>query len=385
VRLGCRVNLRREDLIHLITKARRQLHNIVRVYQTEQVEQATQDRAFQALALLGRQLFNRLFEQGPANSSTRQIGRWIQSNLPRGSVLQVIDRARDFVFPWSLVYDRIPWQDGQMREKIDTAGFWGARFQIELLTEDLLAAYMDKGAEIEAPDGLQVGVGINDLIAWGEEQRGYFEDLAGASGGKVTYTVVDSSPELIEFLERGDQHILYVFCHGFTERMATDIQLGDDLLGEFKAWLRTLDPKQREMLKSQERSLFDVSDSWIKLTYGEVPLTMMEHYAAKRFASAPLVFLNMCESAQVLPSLSGGFIPFFIQHGARGVIGTECPMTSTFAHPFAKEFFGRFLRGRPVGQILWEMRRECLALGNPLGLAFTLYCDANLRLEDAVL
>ena len=78
-------------------------------------------------------------------------------------------------------------------------------------------------------------------------------------------------------------------------------------------------------------------------------------------------------------------IPFFIYHGARGIIGTECPMTTTFAHPFAKEFFRRFLNGQPVGEILWEMRRGSLEMGNPLGLAYTLYCDANLKLKKAVL
>jgi hypothetical protein len=102
-----------------------------------------------------------------------------------------------------------------------------------------------------------------------------------------------------------------------------------------------------------------------------------------------LVFLNMCESAQVLPSLSDGFVPFFIAHGARGVIGTECPMTATFAGPFAQEFFRRFFAGQPVGRILLDLRREYLRLepdeagnprGNPLALAYTLYCDADLRL-----
>jgi hypothetical protein len=95
--------------------------------------------------------------------------------------------------------------------------------------------------------------------------------------------------------------------------------------------------------------------------------------------------LNMCESAQVLPSLSGGFIPFFLQRGARSVIGTECPMTSTFADPFAREFFYRFLRGGTVGHILWELRRKYLEEGNPLGFAYTLYGNAGTKLSKAIL
>jgi hypothetical protein len=112
---------------------------------------------------------------------------------------------------------------------------------------------------------------------------------------------------------------------------------------------------------------------------------MMEYYAAPKLAYGPLVFLNMCESAQVLPSLSGGFIPFFLQRGARCIIGTECPMTATFADPFARIFFRRFLQGQPVGNILWNLRQEYMKEGNPLGLAYTLYGDASTKLDKAII
>jgi hypothetical protein len=59
-------------------------------------------------------------------------------------------------------------------------------------------------------------------------------------------------------------------------------------------------------------------------------------------------------------------------------------MTSTFADPFAREFLRRFFEGQPVGRILLDLRREFLAKGNPLGLAYTLYCDADVRLASGV-
>lgn len=388
VHLSCRVTLRREDLVHLITKARRQLYSIARspAYQKDiQVAKPTRDKALSSLALLGRQLYSRLFEIGGPDSSARQVGAWIKDNLPEGSTLQIIDRAHDFVFPWSLVYDEVPWDESGLHESVDLRGFWGWRYKTELLTEQLLDTYRLSGVEIDVAEKLQVGVGLNEEIAWGEDQRSFFDSLGTDSGDRAEYPVFDSSPELTRFLQEGNRHILYLFCHGFTERMVTDIQIQDDLLGEFKAWLRTLDPEERAALRHQEDSIPNVSDSWIKLTFGQVPLTMMEYYASPHWAYTALVFLNMCESAQVLPSLSGGFIPFFIQRGVRGVIGTECPITSTFAHPFSQAFFRRFLRGQAVGHIFWELRREFLEQGNPLGLAYTLYCDANLKLKEAVL
>jgi len=392
IRLGCHVELRREDLIHLITKTRRQLYNITRLepfHTASAIKEPTRRKVLSALALLGRQLYSRLFELGGPDTSARQIAAWIkdEKNLPEGSTIQVIDRTGDFVFPWSLVYDEIPWDQDGLPRKAALDGFWGYRYRIELLTEDLLQTYQASGVEVEVDvdSGLQVGVGLNEQIPWSQAQRGFFNELDDQCAERAGYHFFDTSTALTQFLKNGNRHIFYVFCHGFTERMATDIQIGDDLIGEFKSWLNTIPDEQRQDFKDQAETLFEVSDSWIKLTYGTVPLTMMEHFAAPRFNYAPLVFLNMCQSAQVLPSLSGGFIPFFLKRGARMVIGTECPMTSAFADPFAREFFQRLLQGQKIGSVLWELRREFLDQGNPLGLAYTMYGDANCQLSETIL
>jgi hypothetical protein len=68
-------------------------------------------------------------------------------------------------------------------------------------------------------------------------------------------------------------------------------------------------------------------------------------------------------------------------------------MTATFAGPFAQEFFRRFFAGQPVGKIMLDLRRELLVMdpdkasnprGNPLALAYTLYCDTDLRLAEGI-
>jgi len=131
--------------------------------------------------------------------------------------------------------------------------------------------------------------------------------------------------------------------------------------------------------------LFDVSDSWLRLTRGKIPLTMLKETVPSEFSRHPLVFLNMCESAQVLPSLSDGFVPFFLRRGARAVIGTECSMNTVFADYFARAFLALFFQGESVGRILLTLRRRYLKGGNPLALAYTLYSDADLRLDGRVL
>jgi CHAT domain-containing protein len=102
----------------------------------------------------------------------------------------------------------------------------------------------------------------------------------------------------------------------------------------------------------------------------------------------PIVVLNMCESAQVTPSLSEGFIPFFLEQGASAVVGTECPMTTSFGHPFAEALFYSLLRGDSLGEALLKARRKFLQPGEfmaPLGLAYTLYGPATLRYQPPLL
>jgi hypothetical protein len=398
VRLPCRITLRREDLAHLITKARRQLYNIARSpdYLLNVAGSPTAYRqSMRALATIGRQLYHKLFRPRDRESSAAAVERWIQEgSLKPDSTIQIVDRAGDFVFPWALVYDGKPWKE----RDIDPHVFWGVRYQIEVLSEPL-AKRLGEGKPVIDTKQLSLGVGLYDHLRGARQQRSFFRRLSGAAGAQVKMDLFNNVDRLQQLLQDPDQHLLYFFCHGFTERMAADIQLGDDLVAGFQAWHKSLPREQQadiDEAMSHADALFDVSDSWLQLTNGTAPLTMMEDTlldAKAQFRNGPLVFLNMCESAQVLPSLSDGFIPFFIAHGARGVIGTECPMTATFADPFAREFFRRFFAGQPVGKILLDLRRELLIMepdedgnpsGNPLALAYTLYCDADLRLAEGI-
>ena len=96
----------------------------------------------------------------------------------------------------------------------------------------------------------------------------------------------------------------------------------------------------------------------------------------------PIIFLNMCHSAALVPSMTRGLLRLFLDCDAAVVIGTESAMTSVFAHAFALELFKHLFGGSDVGTALWRARRHFLAenLRNPLGLAYTLYGRATAKL-----
>ena len=94
---------------------------------------------------------------------------------------------------------------------------------------------------------------------------------------------------------------------------------------------------------------------------------------------------ELTENGELRPEFYDGFIPYFMAKGARGVVGTECKTPAVFASEWALRFFPRFLDGEPLGDIFLELRREFHTQhGNPLGLLYNLYCDADTRIQPGL-
>jgi hypothetical protein len=379
VELSCQVHMTRDDLTHLITKARRQLYNVAQTFDLLQEQDVRAYRlATRALAQVGRQLYLKLF----ASESARALRDWMEESLPDGSCIQIVDLAGDFCFPWSLVYTSQPWDEG---EPVDVTRFWGWRYEVVILTSQMLDTYRRAQALMHTDDPLRVSVGLYERLVGAAQQRAFFAELDSRSDHQVVPEIVTNRRKMGRRLADADQDLYYFYCHGYTERIATDIQLDADLVSHFVQQAALTAEERPQSVREHLEDLFDVSDSWLRLTRGKIPLTMLKETVPGEFSQYPLVFLNMCESAQVLPSLSDGFVPFFLQRGARAVIGTECSMNTVFADEFSRAFLARFFQGESVGMILLMLRRHFLEEGNPLALAYTLYADASLRLDEQVL
>ncbi|WP_214405678.1 hypothetical protein [Pseudonocardia lacus] len=71
----------------------------------------------------------------------------------------------------------------------------------------------------------------------------------------------------------------------------------------------------------------------------------------------------------------------FAKAEASGLLGTEIAVPEQLAQAVADRFFVLFAQGEEVGRIIRKVRLDLLAGGNPLGLAYTPYCMAALRLS----
>jgi hypothetical protein len=97
--------------------------------------------------------------------------------------------------------------------------------------------------------------------------------------------------------------------------------------------------------------------------------------------SAPLILLNGCHTAELTPQSPVSFVDSFAAANAGGVIGTEITLDQRLANEAAELLWGHVAAGDVgVGEAVRRLRCDLLDKGNLVGLAYTAYCSADLRL-----
>ena len=93
------------------------------------------------------------------------------------------------------------------------------------------------------------------------------------------------------------------------------------------------------------------------------------------FGDHPLVILNACGTSPRHPLTTRNMVRKLLEHGARGVVTTECIVPDALAAAFTEEFYPRLLNGQELGDALFETRHAllCDSYNNPLGLLYALY------------
>jgi hypothetical protein len=222
-----------------------------------------------------------------------------------------------------------------------------------------------------------------------ELQKTLLVKYQDASAGRleITSPISDQNSLFKALVRDPSAHLIYFYCHGYAASPPGPLR--PDGIQQLKQQLEALPAD------SPERVAFDTlltltakmnDESWIYVggsQINESELTRQKFFEKKR----PIVFLNMCQSADLLPSMSAGLVRVFLDHNASAVIGTESPMTGVFANAFAEVVLDSLFGGDDIGTALWKGRRQFLGpdLRNPLGLAYTLYGRATACLGSAPL
>jgi hypothetical protein len=337
--------------------------------------------ALARMAEVGRDTWNALFAGGGGvGQSLNAIGRMLEDNPPApGAPIQIVclEPSVDFVFPWTLLYLK-PYAKGEVP---DPENFWGYRYAIEMRNLLLLGDRPRRRPSKIAyavwrkfgPLSVRQGTMLAALVATRPDD--IFVSEPPIEGGELFVTTLDAD----------DLDLLYVFAHGYTRARG----LGS--LAVLKDWLAkklagssatALDDELSALRDNLEEIGRTNADDWIKLT--QSTLTYKQLLKSRgRLNRRPIVFLNMCHSAQVNPGLAEGFVSYFLQRGACAVVGTECPIPAFFADTFAEQVFKELAKGGSLGKAVYEARKTC-SIGNPLALAYSLYGYADARITEPV-
>ena len=308
--------------------------------------------------------------------------RMLKESLREPGTIQ-ISRAghTEFVFPWALLYD-IPislgasnyalcpsvdeWVESKTGADATTDrcpydhkenticpfGFWGFKHVVE--QPPSLPSQGELPVVIQATNQPpRLLMGLNRALNRRLVEK-HLETLTRLD--LLSLSECDTLPALLERLRDAELEVLYFYCHG------KRVTLEPSGLS-----LPALEIGNGERIYPSDITQWAAGDKW--------PSDHWRH-------TAPLVFINGCRTAELTPEMLVNFVDAFAGAHAAGVIGTEIPVHQQVANEAAEVFFSHFQRETNVGKALQQMRFQLLRKGNLIGLAYTPYCSADLRLSS---
>ncbi len=326
------------------------------------------------LAYVGNALFRSVFYREETIDLTREL-RQALADTP-SAVIQIARLSSDFVFPWDGIYDRrlmidrdknqvcleplkfktpeeglascVHCSHGDDPNVICLAGFWGFRHIVEqplsVIKKDgkptSIVREIKAGGHPKVTIHVYVGEDFKLRLA---HQEWIVKQIKQKNGEA---SVADELEKVYGGLKQAQQ-LCYFYCHG-----------GSTPDGK-KPWLTV---GKGDQLVPSNLSGLGLEDHW-------------------RFNNVrPLVFINGCHTVEFTPEALSNFLPEFGAAGASGIIGTEVTVFEPLAVEFGQGLIQAFLNGEPIGKAIQKLRWQLLLKRNVLGLVYTPYCYADLKL-----
>ena len=271
------------------------------------VARPTFRRYLDELRRLGLHAWSLLFGDrfGDQSGASEDLGNLLSAmHFSEGTHVQITygDMYNNFVFPWSILYPPINDSD-----PVDPFLFWGARYQIEQVRKGPIQDQLKE-------EPISVLFALDQAFGSSATQKELFETYVAAARNRVSVTspISTQSDLFSELVRKPPAHLIYFYCHGYTS--AGPGSLRPDGIQRLKKRIEDLKPdsperKLHETLLSLIAKMRD--ESWIFIGESEVRESQLSRQKFFQKPRRPIVFLNMCQSAALLPSMTSGFVRLF--------------------------------------------------------------------------
>lgn len=354
------------------------------------------------LADYGSKLFGLIFNNviPPAGQTQLEWIGQLQSAVAESATIQVSRTSpAQYIFPWGLVYDHPlvdeknymfckiiaeEWgpngrrkdgpiatacphrhEDFHQQDIICPYGFWGLRHRIEQppslpidgQAQPEASRTIGSGPKLDFHAGFTFDTKLDqNLIASHIAKLGAIPGLQFAPPPARDWTGVRAALKAPQ--------VAYFLCHGEFDAARKESYLG--------VGLRDADLEHRVYVSKLNAfmmtALFD-RNQWKRI--------------------APLIVINGCHTTDLAPGQLLNFVSSFASAGASGIIGTEVSVILPVAVEVGEMLFTGLTqsdvadptKNRAVADVIRSIRWQLLNRGNLLGLAYTPYCFADLRVR----
>ena len=326
------------------------------------------------LALLGSVLWGAIVP-------CRDDRRYLREQLAHRATIQIA-RVGKVVFPWALVYDiprelaerwtlcplleqweakrgelatypeNCPYESAHRANVLCPYGFWGFRHLIEQ-PPSVRQGVLRTAIQFATPGRAAAARSLALDPALTTE---HFTELHGCLDARFDLDTCDSRTALRQAFADPSLPLVYFYCHGKTAELA-----GTTLAVPF------LEIGGADKIGPNDFAAWDEDDDWGP-----------SHWET----TAPLVFINGCETTKLSPEDLVTFVDALAGMNAAGVVGTEIPVRQRVAGEVALLFYRGFVgdSSATVGEALYRTRIDLLAKGNVSGLVYTPFCSMDLAL-----
>ena len=271
--------------------------------------------------------------------------------LPDGC--RVAIRTRHVFIPWEIL-NPAPFNYALPEEAQETVPqrqrFWGYRFKLEAFPLDPAPSFDAPVSGGKGPThlALMLNPAIDEETANEKHEpvKSHQHVVGRLEEKDVVVDWIVHGKEALKSLALADRPwtFAYIFCHGQANHPGR--------------------------AKAQEK---------LSIDFG-VDITPKSVASQKRFSHRPIVMLNSCSSGAFSPLSFDNFYSVLVKRGVCGLVTTHFPVPTLFAARFGSRVMSNYAAGRSdIGDILFQLRRELLQQGNPLGLLYATQCPLEAK------